>query len=146
MSEDDIEIWLLGLGVAFAALCVWLGVRIFNRRERWAKWTAVALAAVVAYPLSIGPVCWASSRLGSGSEVVSTVYGPLIENSREIASRLLDDYSQIGSPSYWCWQHVAIFRTADPDVETLGRRIAWESELSTCVATPAIPLAPTVSW
>jgi hypothetical protein len=30
-------------GVAFAALCVWLTVRIINRRERWAKWTALGL-------------------------------------------------------------------------------------------------------
>jgi len=27
------------LGVAFAAACVWLGVRFVNRRERWAKST-----------------------------------------------------------------------------------------------------------
>jgi hypothetical protein len=26
-------------GVAFAAFCMWLAVRIVNRRERWAKWT-----------------------------------------------------------------------------------------------------------
>jgi hypothetical protein len=50
-------------GVAFAAFCVWFGVRIFNRRERWAKWTAVGLVALfVGYPLSIGPVVWLASR------------------------------------------------------------------------------------
>jgi hypothetical protein len=43
-------------GVAFAAFCVWLGVRIVNRRERWTKWTAVVLALLAAYPLSIGPM------------------------------------------------------------------------------------------
>jgi len=47
------------LGVAFAAFCVWLTVRIVNRRERWAKWT---LGAVVGLPLlyvaSFGPACW----------------------------------------------------------------------------------------
>jgi hypothetical protein len=31
------------LAAIFAAFCVWLGVRIFNRRERWAKWTLAAL-------------------------------------------------------------------------------------------------------
>ena len=47
-------------GVAFAAFCVWLSVRIVNQRERWAKWTAAALIAMLAgYPLSIGPACWA---------------------------------------------------------------------------------------
>src|SRR5579872_7207719 len=29
--------------VAFAAFCIWLMVRIVNRRERWAKWTAMVL-------------------------------------------------------------------------------------------------------
>jgi|SRR5579872_1230600 len=44
-------------GVAFAAFCVWLTVRIVNRRERWAKRTAIALVVLlVAYPLSAGPV------------------------------------------------------------------------------------------
>jgi hypothetical protein len=47
------------LAVAFAAFCVWLGVRIFNRRERWAKWTAVGLASLpLLYILSFGPACW----------------------------------------------------------------------------------------
>lgn len=47
-------------GIAFAAFCVWLGVRIVNRRERWVKWTAAGLlvATFVVYPLSIGPVEW----------------------------------------------------------------------------------------
>jgi hypothetical protein len=31
-------------GVAFAAFCVWLTVRIVNRRERWAIRTAILLA------------------------------------------------------------------------------------------------------
>ena len=35
---------------AFAAFCVWLTVRIVNRRERWANWTAgcIGCAAIVA--------------------------------------------------------------------------------------------------
>lgn len=39
------------LGVAFAAFCVWLTVRIVNRRERWAKWMAVGLSIVVPFSL-----------------------------------------------------------------------------------------------
>jgi hypothetical protein len=55
-------ILLPALAVAFAAFCVWLGVRIVNRRERWAKWTAglVALTAFVLYPLSLP---WVTSYL-----------------------------------------------------------------------------------
>jgi hypothetical protein len=46
------------LGVAFAAFCVWLTVRIVNRRERWAKWTLAGVALPVVYLLSVGPVIW----------------------------------------------------------------------------------------
>ena len=47
------------LGVAFAAFCVWLSVRIVNRRERWAKWTLAAVIGLpVLYVLSFGPACW----------------------------------------------------------------------------------------
>lgn len=40
------------LSVAFASFCVWLAVRIVNRRERWAKWTAVALIVSASYPVA----------------------------------------------------------------------------------------------
>jgi hypothetical protein len=50
-------------GVAFAAFCVWLGVRIANRRERWAKLTAVGLAGLVGlYVFSSGPTRLVSCR------------------------------------------------------------------------------------
>ncbi len=44
---------------SFAAFCLWLTVRIVNRRERWAKWTAAGMliAIGVGYPLAFGPVC-----------------------------------------------------------------------------------------
>src|SRR5512144_358113 len=52
-------ILLPALAVAFAAFCVWLTVRIINRRERWAKWTVVAVVGLpVLYILSFGPACW----------------------------------------------------------------------------------------
>jgi hypothetical protein len=64
-----------GLGVGFVAFCVWLTVRIVNRRERWAKRTAVGLAAVLAgYPLSIGP---AGLILNRQSTPVSIQFGAL---------------------------------------------------------------------
>ena len=34
------------LAVALVAFCVWLTVRIVNRRERWAKWTLAAVVGV----------------------------------------------------------------------------------------------------
>jgi len=78
---------LPALAVAFAALCVWLGVRIFNRRERWAKWTlAVVIAMPVLYVLSFGPACLYLTRhvdemdggeLVYASEPIMSLYGPL---------------------------------------------------------------------
>jgi cytochrome bd-type quinol oxidase subunit 2 len=50
------------VGVAYAAICVWLTVRIVNRREKWAKQTAAVVAFVpILYVLSFGPVCWATA-------------------------------------------------------------------------------------
>jgi hypothetical protein len=48
------------LAVAFAALCVWLTVRIINRKERWAKWTLVGtvVGVPILYVASFGPACW----------------------------------------------------------------------------------------
>ena len=45
--------------VAFVAFCVWLTVRIVNRRELWAKWTAaIVLGLPVLYIVSLGPANW----------------------------------------------------------------------------------------
>lgn len=49
------EATVAGLGIALTAFYIWLGVRIVNRRERWAKWTAAGLTlAFAAYPFSWG--------------------------------------------------------------------------------------------
>jgi glucan phosphoethanolaminetransferase (alkaline phosphatase superfamily) len=52
------------LAVAFAAFCVWLTVRIVNRRERWAKRTAVVTAAIltICYPGSVVAIVWLDER------------------------------------------------------------------------------------
>jgi hypothetical protein len=53
------EILFLALAVAYAAGGIWLAVRIVNRREKWAKRTAAALACLpFLYALSFGPACW----------------------------------------------------------------------------------------
>src|SRR5579872_6401276 len=71
-------ILLSALGVAIGAFCVWLIVRIVNRRERWAKWTAVVLIVVfVVYPLSIGPACWLERRGWIPRRVTDCAYAPL---------------------------------------------------------------------
>ena len=69
--------------VAFGAMCVWLAVRVFNRSERWAKWTlAIAIGLPTLNVLSFGPACWWLSRergLGSFGEAarwISAAYVP----------------------------------------------------------------------
>jgi len=50
-------------GVAFTAFCVWLTVRIFNRRERWAIWTlALTIGLPAIYVASFGPACWITAQ------------------------------------------------------------------------------------
>jgi len=67
------------LGVAFAAFCVWLAVRIVNRRERWAKWRlSVVVALPVLYLASFGPACWLRGRDLMSWERFALCYRPII--------------------------------------------------------------------
>jgi H+/Cl- antiporter ClcA len=93
---------------AFAAFFIWLMVRIINRRERWAKWTAVLLAPAlispVLYVLSFGLVEWLVNHgwlPASTHELIELLYCPLgwvhdcgpkpIAGSLEWYSELWDD-------------------------------------------------------
>src|SRR5436190_24248622 len=91
------------LGVAFAAFCVWLVVRVVNRRERWAKWTlAGGVGVPVMYVLSVGPLGWMASH-GMlpefvDDEFIGTVYLPLtwivFEGPKPISNALVS-YEQL---------------------------------------------------
>lgn len=105
------------LAVVFAAICVWLTVRIVNRRKRpgWRFWCSVTVIAAVAYPLSIGPMLYFHT-ISRPSPWMSTTFGvvywPLetfIKYSPESVSSLHDRYcywwidlaeSQLG-PNYF---------------------------------------------
>lgn len=53
------------IGIVFAAVSVWLTVRIVNRREKWAKWTlAAVLLAPIVYYASCGPALYISLKAG----------------------------------------------------------------------------------
>lgn len=70
------------LAVAFAALCVWLTVRIINRRERWARWTLAVVLLLVSYPLSAGPVDGLDTRGYLTKDINAALdyfYGPLVK-------------------------------------------------------------------
>jgi hypothetical protein len=75
----DRGLLLLGtMGLAFGAFCVWLAVRIFNRRERWAKRTAgLTIALAVVYLLSF-PVLATVFFVWNFPSIVMAPYLPLV--------------------------------------------------------------------
>jgi hypothetical protein len=102
-------IFISALAVAFAALCVWLTVRIVNRRERWAKRTALILAMVLAYLVSFGPACWISSRTNRGAELMDVIYQPMtwgmtLSYDKSPLDYALTKYAEIGAPYGWKWR------------------------------------------
>jgi len=120
---------LTTLAVAFAALCVWLGVRIVNRRERWAKWTLAGVIAVPAlYVGSFGPACWLASHAEGEIPMLATVYQPLLRvmahdrtqsiRDSQVTNKhqsgfsglllgrgLLAWYSRVGANQRFCWRY-----------------------------------------
>jgi hypothetical protein len=98
---------------------VWLTVRIVNRRERWAKRLAVAMAVIVVYPLSFGPACWLSSRINVGAAALGIAYQPLVwviasdwraaiegesqETNLIRIGHALERYAQFGAADDWMW-------------------------------------------
>jgi hypothetical protein len=67
------------VAIAYAALCVWLTVRIVNRKDRWAK--RIALWLVAAYPISFLLMYLARSRNVISVRFVNqaeVLYRPLI--------------------------------------------------------------------
>ncbi len=80
MGFDDPEPpYIAGLVmIVFAALSVWLTIRIVNRRERWAKWTlATVVALPILYVASFGPACWLVSRIESFDSELPEIYTPI---------------------------------------------------------------------
>jgi hypothetical protein len=94
---------LLALAVAYGAFCVWLGVRFFNRRERWAERTLAAtiLVAPILYIASFGPACWWFYDVGRrGERRVSPIYRPigwLIWNGPDWIADPLKDFAHLGT-------------------------------------------------
>src|SRR5436190_24023387 len=66
------------LAVAFAAVGVWLVVRIINRREKWAKWTLAGtlIGLPLLYVMSFGPACWIANRYRPLRGVVKSIFSP----------------------------------------------------------------------
>jgi hypothetical protein len=90
LTDTTCRVGLAVLAVALAAFCVWLGVRIVNRHERWAKRLAVALvvAVLVGYPLSIGPAVWLTARSWFSNTTVAAFYLPVLWSAQHAPSSL----------------------------------------------------------
>jgi len=102
------------VAVAFAAFWVWFGARIFNRRERWAKWTLAAVVGLPAlYVASFGPACWMTAQTWNHSGAPSrqrgmSIYFPLgaiAFESRTKSGACLSWWIQAGLPSA---EHLAV--------------------------------------
>jgi hypothetical protein len=91
-----------------ALTCVWLTVRIVNRRERWAMWTAVflVLLAILGYLLSIGPAAiWATQHRVKAADF-TRFYAPLRMAANECV--LLDEFLDWYTDTCWdCWAAIA---------------------------------------
>jgi hypothetical protein len=73
-------VFVTTLAVACAAICVWLAVRIVNRKERWAKWSlAAVVGAPVLYIASLGPACWLFANNRLSYRQFDYAYGPLVD-------------------------------------------------------------------
>ena len=94
----------LALAAGGAAFCVWLVVRIINRQERWAKWTAATMIALlVAYPLSFGPAHWYENSRHLQRLTLNRVrllYAPLhsVAGSSPVIERSIRSYVDLWSP------------------------------------------------
>jgi hypothetical protein len=71
---------LLICSTMFASWSIWLAVRIYNRRECWAKRTLAGtiFGTPVLYLVTFAPACWISARVQPSGEFVSLLYGPVI--------------------------------------------------------------------
>ncbi len=71
-----------------------------------AFWGCILLLVLLAYPISMGPACWISSRLGLGANLVSRIYAPVIricDRGPDSIRKLSMRYSEFGAAEDWAW-------------------------------------------
>src|SRR5262249_53162746 len=94
-------------GVVFTCFCVWFGVRVFNRKERWAKRTPLAVLIVFAlYIASLGPASWLASWGVLPLNPTAKFYLPMfctVDRTSEQGDRWITDalawYTRVGEKS-----------------------------------------------
>ncbi len=94
-SNPDATVAVFGCG--FVGFCIWLCVRIVNRRERWAKRLALCLTvAAVIYPLSwpIWLNCLPRDSINreSGAACAWGFYGPLVVFLKRLPESIRQPY------------------------------------------------------
>ena len=104
------------LAVAFAAFCVWLIVRVVNRRERWAKRTTLSIVGLLFYVASFGPACWLVSRDMLPLKPTAYAYAPffvlIVKGPGSIALRL-DAYAKAKMRDRSCYERMLVATVSD---------------------------------
>lgn len=110
------------LAVAFAAICVWLTVRIVNRREKWAKWTLVTVIGLpVLYVASFGPIVWLADRDIISRSRAAQIFSPIIAELR--ADDLMWSYGSLGCQDSSTMMHLWLLATFDPSALIDGKQL-----------------------
>jgi hypothetical protein len=89
----------------------------------WA--TVVVVVVLIAYPLSIGPACWISSRANLGTYEVMDVYSPLLTlamstDSKTVVNRVIWWYTEVGAAEDWEWDPIW-----EDDASGISRPVGW---------------------
>src|SRR5262245_32809876 len=69
-------------------------------------WLTIAAVTCLAYPASLGPSCWVTSRTGVGTSVVAAVYRPILLVADGLPLgvwKKIQRYSRVGAPPGWSW-------------------------------------------
>ncbi|MBI3863745.1 MAG: hypothetical protein HY290_17800 [Planctomycetia bacterium] len=110
------SILLPALAAACAAFCLWLIVRIVNRRERWAKRMLTVVVGVPAlYVLGFGPTCWLVDRGFLAARPAAVAYFPILKFiyfSDSSASKSIEWYARIGNICDHQWTTSRLFDAA----------------------------------
>jgi hypothetical protein len=119
------EIVLTVLGMTFAAICIWLTVRIVNRREQWAKRTLAALliGTPVLYVASFGPAIWLTKLDDPWAPQTAAIYCPLgraVVDAPEVMREPLAWYAGLFAQpcaDFGCYGHLLCARRTGRQME-----------------------------
>ena len=101
------------IAIVFAAFCIWLTVRIVNRRERWAKRTLAAVVGLpLTYVLSFGPACWMADRDVVSRSRAAAIYSLILADLP--ADDVLWSYGNLGCRDPFTMLHLLILANVKP--------------------------------